>query len=297
MDNENEILQEGSEVGSEMKTPTTPTRMFPTWGDLAMMLAIFFGSTVVSAGLMIALMTVCPNFTQEPLTAIVYTIQFSLTIVGILLYRRKRGGEGRVFHFRLQWYNASFVIVGLILMTAASVALEPILSLFPDEMFELLNNAIGSGGWAIVTTVLLAPVLEEMLFRGLILESIKQKRGATAAVMLSALLFGLVHFPILPQMLNAFVMGVMLGYVYVLTNSLVAVIIIHAANNALSFLFMEITDGQQVTLNGMLDNELLYWIIYGVSVVVFIGAVSCMALAAAKNSRKVSNKDKQVTLV
>jgi membrane protease YdiL (CAAX protease family) len=174
------------------------------------------------------------------------------------------------------------VLLGLVLMLAGGVVIEPLQSLFPDKYLEKLNETIGSGGWVILSTVILAPVCEEMLFRGLILEYIKQKRGVTTAVILSALIFGLVHVPILPQMVGAFIMGIMMGYVYVLTGSLLSVIIIHAANNGLAYLFTELADGQSTEIRAMLDNDPLFWTIFGVSVVVFIGAVVGMAIIATK---------------
>jgi membrane protease YdiL (CAAX protease family) len=281
LDNDKEIGRE-----SPSEAAVKPTREFPTWGDLLVMLAIFFAASIVAAVVMMVLRAAWNGIEKEFLTAVTYATQFSLAIAGILLFRRLRGAKKRVFHFALRWYNASLVVLGLVLMVAASVAMEPLLALFPDKYFEMLNSAVGSGGWAIFTTVVLAPVCEEMLFRGLILESIRQKRGATAAVILSALLFGLVHVPVLPQMLNAFVMGVMLGYVYVLTGSLASVIIIHAANNALAFLIMEVTGNRQFELRDIMGDGTLYWIIFGISVVVFIAATVGMALLATKKRQR-----------
>jgi membrane protease YdiL (CAAX protease family) len=272
----------------EQQTTEKQRGMFPTWGDLLVMIAIFFGISIVVGIVMTVVSLVWPNIQKELVTAILYATQFGLSIWIIWLYRKNRGAKENVFRFDLRWYNASLVVLGIILLAAGSVVLEPVLSLFPDKYFEILNEAIGSGGWPILTTVVMAPVFEEMLFRGLILESIRQKRNSTYAVMVSALMFGLVHAPILPQMLNAFVMGVMLGYVYVLTGSLVSVIIIHAVNNALSYLVMEITGNQQVELRDMIGNDLLYWIIFGVSVVVFVGIMVWMALLTTKKRQQES---------
>lgn len=260
--------------------------MFPTWGDMVVMIAIFFGATLIGAGVMVLLRSVAPEMEKEPLTAATYFTQFVIAIGGIWFYRRSRGVRGSAFHFTLKWYNASLVILGLGLMLAVSVVMEPLLSLFPESQFEALNNAIGSGGWAILTAVVLAPVFEEMLFRGLILQSARQKWGATAAILLSAALFGLVHFPIMPQMLNAFVMGVMMGYIYVLTDSLLSVIIIHAVNNALAFLFLEITGDQTTDLRAMMGNDTIYWVVYAASLAVFIASLTAMAVIATEKRRK-----------
>ncbi|MDR0907305.1 MAG: CPBP family intramembrane metalloprotease [Rikenellaceae bacterium] len=255
---------------------------FPTWSNLLVIVALFFAGSLVAAIVMAVLRLAWADAPKEFLTAIMYATQFGLAIWWVWLYGRRRGARS-AFNFTFRWYNSTIVLLGLVLMLAGSVVLEPLLGLFPDKYFDMMNEAIGSGGWAILTAVVLAPVCEEMLFRGLILEYIKQKRGVAVAVVLSALIFGLVHAPILPQMVNAFVLGIMLGYVYVLTGSLVSVIIVHAANNALSYLIMELTGGQSAELRDILGNDPLFWTIFGASVVVFIGAVVAMALVATKN--------------
>jgi membrane protease YdiL (CAAX protease family) len=285
MEEDKNLTQQETAETVVPETVEESARVFPTWGDLAVMIALFFAGSIGAALVMMILRLACPSAEKEVVMAILYTIQFGLAIWWIWLYGRCRGARG-VFHFGFRWYDSSIVLLGLVLMLAGSVVMEPLLGLFPDKYFEMMNEAIGSGGWAILTTVILAPVCEEMLFRGLILEYIKQKRGVTAAVVLSALIFGLVHAPILPQMVGAFIMGIMLGYVYVLTGSLLSVIIIHAANNALSYLFMELAGGQSTELRDILGNDPLFWTIFGASVVVFIGAVVAMALVATKNRQQ-----------
>lgn len=259
---------------------------FPTWFDMLAMIAVFFAASLMAGFCMNILRKAAPAMEHELVSIIVYLVQFGLAIGGTYLYRRVRGGTRRVFHFSIRWYNASLILLGLVLMLAGSVVMEPILRLFPDHYFESLNSAIGSGGWAILMTVLLAPLFEEMLFRGLILETAKQRWGTSVAILVSSLFFGLVHAPILPQMVNAFVMGVMLGYIYVLTDSLLSVIIIHAVNNALAFLFLEITGSQTTGLKDIVTSKALYWGIYAACLVVFVVSVVAMAVIATEKRRK-----------
>jgi membrane protease YdiL (CAAX protease family) len=281
MEEDKNLEQQQTPEAVAVETVEEPAKEFPTWKDLLVIIALFFAGSIGAAIVMVILHFAWSGAPKEVLTAIIYAVQFGLAIWWIRLYGRRRGASG-VFHFGFRWYNSSIVLLGLVLMVAGGVVLEPLLSLFPDKYFEMMNEAIGSGGWAILTTVILAPVCEEMLFRGLILEYIKQKRGVTAAVVLSALIFGLVHAPILPQMVGAFIMGIVLGYVYVLTGSLLSVIIIHAANNALSYLFMELAGGQSTELRDILGNDPLFWTIFGGSVVALMLAIA-IALLATRN--------------
>ena len=259
---------------------------FPTWLDLVAMIVIFLLATLVGGSCMLIMKRVAPGMEQELVNVVTYGVQFVLAIGGVWVYRAARGASGSPFRFAFKWYNSSLVLLGIVLIAAVSIAIEPLVNAFPEHWFERLNAAIGRGGWAILMTVVLAPVFEEMLFRGLILESMRRKWGASAAIVVSAALFGLVHAPILPQMLNAFVMGVILGYIYVLTDSLLSVIVIHAVNNGLAYMLLEITGDQATDVRAMLGNDTVWWIVYAASLVVSVAALVSMAVIATDRMRK-----------
>ncbi|QKG58965.1 CPBP family intramembrane metalloprotease [Hymenobacter sp. BRD128] len=81
---------------------------------------------------------------------------------------------------------------------------------------------------------LLAPVLEEILFRGLLLRGLLRNYSPVVAIGQSALLFGVFHLNP-AQSLFALLMGLMLGWLYYRTQSLALCIALHALNNLLSF--------------------------------------------------------------
>lgn len=92
------------------------------------------------------------------------------------------------------------------------------------------------GGYFVLA--LLAPVVEEMVFRGCVLRDLLRWRPERRWLMigLSALLFALSH--INPaQMPHAFVIGVLLGWMYSRTGSIVPGIAFHWANNTAAYLF------------------------------------------------------------
>ncbi len=85
-----------------------------------------------------------------------------------------------------------------------------------------------------VSSVILPAFVEEMIFRGYILHLLLP-HGKTFAIMVSAVLFGLMHL-YLPQLLYATVGGVLMGYYVVKSGSLWIGIFIHAMNNLFAFL-------------------------------------------------------------
>lgn len=80
--------------------------------------------------------------------------------------------------------------------------------------------------------VVIPPIVEEMMFRGMILQRLR-RFGDGFAVVASAALFGLYHGN-LAQTVFAFLCGLLLGFVVIRTNSLLPSILIHALNNGLS---------------------------------------------------------------
>lgn len=112
--------------------------------------------------------------------------------------------------------------------------LQPVMSdlSFPEEplatFFFLLNLTV------------IAPIVEEIVFRGVIMNLLR-RFGDCFALLLSSLLFAAVHMNLV-QMPNAFIMGLVIGYFSLCTGSLWTGVCIHMLNNALVML-----------LNGLLN--------------------------------------------
>ncbi|WP_432404557.1 CPBP family intramembrane glutamic endopeptidase [Wukongibacter sp. M2B1] len=97
-----------------------------------------------------------------------------------------------------------------------------------DEM--LVNPFI-----AFVSICVFAPVFEEIIFRGIILEQLSKRYGMATSLIVSGFIFGLIHFN-LHQGANAFFIGIIIGFIYLKTNSLLLCMFWHFANNFLVFM-------------------------------------------------------------
>lgn len=125
----------------------------------------------------------------------------------------------------------------------------------PEWILKLLENLTqGSFIMNFITVVIFAPLFEEWLCRGMVLRGLlnhkcksgKRMRPRTA-IILSALFFAIIHMN--PwQAIPAFIIGLLLGYVYYKTGSLKLTMLMHAANNFLALvvanLMPESTEGQ-----------------------------------------------------
>ena len=99
-----------------------------------------------------------------------------------------------------------------------------------------------AGGPLLLTLVLLAvlpPVCEELLCRGFLLSGLRGRYGGARAVLLSAVLFGVLHLD-LYRFPATFLAGLMLGFILVRTRSVFACILFHAVYNSILALTLHI---------------------------------------------------------
>ena len=109
-----------------------------------------------------------------------------------------------------------------------------------NSAMKLLEKAFSArgpiDGFIILVVVAIgAPLVEELLFRGVLFEEIKKECSVKATIFLTALIFGFYHFNII-QSPNTFFMGLVLAYVYYKTRSIKASIIVHSTNNILAMI-------------------------------------------------------------
>jgi membrane protease YdiL (CAAX protease family) len=123
------------------------------------------------------------------------------------------------------------------------------------ETFRRIHEALRPHGFldALLSlgAIALAPaVCEELLFRGIVLPSLLRPLGPAAAVILSSLLFGVIHLDTtgsgvsLYRVPFAIVVGVGLGALRVRTGSLVSPILAHALLNAITFAVVPFADDE-----------------------------------------------------
>jgi membrane protease YdiL (CAAX protease family) len=93
----------------------------------------------------------------------------------------------------------------------------------------------------LAVNVLIAPVLEEFIFRGLLLNSLKSRMGPWSAILLNSLIFTMLHFSS-HYYISTFVFAVVLCCVYLSRRSLLSCIAIHSAFNLFAFLHQYYAD-------------------------------------------------------
>ena len=131
---------------------------------------------------------------------------------------------------------------------------------YMELYMELVSESMIPYTITIIAMVVVGPVVEEYLFRGLLLSSWGIKWGATRAILLSSFLFGILHM----DPIGAFIFGVVLSLIYYHTGSLLLVILIHILNNALVVVLMQLPELIRIETPADVHGYLLYSVVLAV---------------------------------
>lgn len=135
------------------------------------------------------------------------------------------------------------ILFVLLLGAAASHGMSILFSLIPfgsaKESYEVVQTEIFSGGvfFTILRAVILAPLCEELLFRGLVFRRLKNYTNFWVGALVSAALFGLYHMNLI-QGIYAFLLGILLAGVYQKYRNLWAPVLLHFAGNLQSVILV-----------------------------------------------------------
>ena len=167
------------------------------------------------------------------------------------------------------------LIVSAIMVVATGFLLDPLTELIPRVEFfeELTFRVIRPDIFSFLAAVIAAPILEELLFRGIILDGMLKRYSPAKAILLSAMLFGLIHInPV--QVVNAFFLGLLFGWVYWKTGSLRSVMLMHAANNGLVFVFLLLFPNANESMFSALGGNIAIYggVVLASGIIVWLGA-------------------------
>ena len=102
---------------------------------------------------------------------------------------------------------------------------------------------------AVIYLCIFAPICEEIVFRGLMLTTLKGVIPKWGAIVACALCFGVMHAPSIIAMVVTFGFGILLGFIFHRTNSLIPCILAHILFNSANFLlFIPLNIGLYVVM-------------------------------------------------
>ena len=146
-----------------------------------------------------------------------------------------------------------------------------------SKQLENLFSGIMKEPLGYVAIGILAPLAEEIVFRGAILRrllSILGDKKHWVAILISALLFGAVHAN-LAQFVHAALLGLLLGWMYYRTDSIVPGVVLHWVNNTVAYIAANLMPGtQDATLSQLAGGQTMRIVLYLVfSLCIFLPAL------------------------
>lgn len=156
-----------------------------------------------------------------------------------------------VFAFSIGAFQVSYTLLSFIGPQQVTSTLNQSIFLTAKETaLPTLYN-----GLTLLILVVVAPILEEFLFRGMLLHRWGSCWGLPTAVIASSLLFGVLHLNVVGLTL----FGLVMAMLYLRTRSLRLVIIIHALNNAFAAILELITTATTVEAKTSLETFRASW--------------------------------------
>ena len=214
-----------------------------------------------------ALMPLFQIIDNEIRFTVSYVLTMSLMLAGVCLYDRFVVHGKRRIMVRFGGFNPATLLWGLVLIVALSVLIAPLMRLLPE-----VKTNVPTGLISMLCVVILAPIFEEVLFRGKIFSVFSATLSPLLSAVISALLFGVMHSNIAVA-LEAFLIGIVLSYIYILKGSIFAPILLHIMNNIVAYVMMTFKY-QERTIEDFIGELPIFSIIYVVSsVVVLLGAI------------------------
>ena len=156
------------------------------------------------------------------------------------------------------------------------VELVPMTDFFREMIREMvLEMASDQGPLMFIALVIAAPILEELVFRGIMLDGLLRIYSPTKAIVVSSLLFGVIHLnPV--QFVGGALVGGFMGWVYFHTRSVLATILIHASFNLTAFAesyFIDVEEAIDMSYAEVLGGMTNYVLLIFGSIVVTLGCV------------------------
>ena len=191
---------------------------------------------------------------QATETTIVGMVLFSIVTIGVFC-RMKWAAPSRDYLLSHPWIVVIWSVMAALGAIIPSMAMQEYIPELPNfveqEMGDIMMHR---GGYFVVC--LLAPLTEELLCRGAVLRTLlawrpEQRWGMIA---LSALFFALIHLNP-AQMPHAFLIGLLLGWMYERTGSIVPGVAYHWANNTVAYIMFRLYPDPDIQLIDLFGGQ------------------------------------------
>jgi membrane protease YdiL (CAAX protease family) len=224
-------------------------RAFPTCGEAVGLVAVFLGvqigvgaASMFVAGVMAALRKTGAPAAQMSPAAILAANVCAFAAVAFWAFAKTRGRWREILlggrTGPASWLAALVLLPGVTLLVIEGSNLLQLVWPVPASMAKMMQEVTDLSAHpvlAVLLLVVLAPIGEEFLFRGIMLRGLLERMRPWRAVWLTTLFFAVMHLN--PWQVPAAVgFGLLCGWVFLRTRSLSLCILLHLLNNAAALL-------------------------------------------------------------
>lgn len=209
--------------------------------------------------------------TANSTSIILTTVLFSVAVIAVFLLA-KWSEVSKHWVRKRPWITLTWCVVAAFGAIIPSIWMQehmPELPNIAEDTFDMIMK----DRWGYLSIGLLAPLAEELVFRGAILRSLlKWTSRPWVAIAISAVFFAVAHLNP-AQLPHAFLVGLLLGWMYYRTDSIVPCVVYHWINNTVAYVMYNLYPNADLTLVDLFGSERIVLMAVGFSLCLLVPAL------------------------
>ena len=243
---------------------------------------VFLFIQVVSNYLVLAVNKLISDEPTEGLTPLATIIALAIfTLVSVALFLKMKWAEvSRNYIMTRPWFTLFWSVIAALGAIIPSAYMQELMPEWPDAIQRMIEQSAQQmmgimntpGGYAMIC--LLAPIGEELVFRGAVLHKLLEWKPERRWLMItfSAVLFAVAHMNP-AQIIHPLLIGLLLGWMYERTGSIIPGVAYHWANNTAAFLLARLYQDPDITVTQIMGSQSRALMAVGFSLLIFIPAI------------------------
>ena len=243
---------------------------------------VFLFIQVVSDYLVLAVNKLISDEPTEGLTPLATIIALAIfTLVSVALFLKMKWAEvSRNYIMTRPWFTLFWSVIAALGAIIPSAYMQELMPEWPDAIQQMIEQSAQQlmgimntpGGYAVIC--LLAPIGEELIFRGAVLRKLLEWKPEHRWLMItfSAVLFAVAHMNP-AQIIHPLLIGLLLGWMYERTGSIIPGVAYHWANNTAAFLLARLYQAPDITVTQIMGSQSRALMAVGFSLLIFIPAI------------------------
>ena len=243
---------------------------------------VFLFIQVVSDYLVLAVNKLISDEPTEGLTPMATIIALAIfTLVSVALFLKMKWAEvSRNYIMTRPWFTLFWSVIAALGAIIPSAYMQELMPEWPDAIQRMIEQSAQQmmgimntpGGYAVIC--LLAPIGEELVFRGAVLHKLLEWKPERRWLMItfSAVLFAVAHMNP-AQIIHPLLIGLLLGWMYERTGSIIPGVAYHWANNTAAFLLARLYQNPDITVTQIMGSQSRALMAVGFSLLIFIPAI------------------------